>query len=123
GGDVDGDVLRPPGNRRRHDQRRRQVAVGCAVVLGQHHAVEPEVVPPRALLEAGAVPLASIVGCARGDAQLVSQEHHRHGGEASDYRGCCAPWFSTKRRLAWRCTVEANTVDTIIAMPRNSMTM
>ena len=32
-------------------------------------------------------------------------------------------WFSTKRRLAGRWTDEANAIDTIMAMPRNSMTI
>jgi len=77
-GDHDAHALGAGGDRCGHHQRRRQVAVGRAVVLGQRDHREAEAVGPGALVERGTVQRGLGHRAARGGAQIVAQCEQRH---------------------------------------------
>jgi hypothetical protein len=77
-GDHDAHAPRARGDRRREHQRRGQVAVGRAVVLGDAHAVEAHAVRPGALLERRGEELLGSRATPRGAAQVVADREGRH---------------------------------------------
>src|SRR5439155_13267641 len=108
GGDADADVLRAPRDRGGEHERRREIAVVDAVVLGEHDEVEALPVGPGALLEARRVELGVGGGAEGRRAEIVAEADHGHGAlvlalwcasQRSDGR---TPWTWRHASRGWR---------------------